>query len=288
MVTSSSSSSWNSNVCIHRYVDCWIPLVQKQQQQHEEVRLIPPPDIAWLWHCHRLAPARYTAYVMKRFGRVLEADPPFVFQEEEDDDDDDEQTHRDQHNNNHHLPKLGGGIIEEERGAIAAAAGRTQSLWNEMFPDEIFFLPLHNNDDDDDDHKNEPSSSSSLSPSLCYRSSSSSCQCCHRTNVTSSSLLDGFDLMASAECQKDFLWQVSGPRFGDVDFLRQGVDRYVRFLRLSPRRRIGDPPPAPAPRSDVPDRSDVAHAHLGRRRRILPHGLCAHPWRLLTPRRFAP
>ena len=45
-------------------------------------------------------------------------------------------------------------------------------------------------------------------------------------------MLDGFDIAASSECQANFLWQVSGPRFADDDFLEQGVENYYKFLLL--------------------------------------------------------
>jgi hypothetical protein len=37
-------------------------------------------DIAWLWHCHRLAPLRYEAFCQRRFHVLLEPSPAFVFQ----------------------------------------------------------------------------------------------------------------------------------------------------------------------------------------------------------------
>ena len=27
------------------------------------MKMIPPADVAWLWHCHRLAPCRYVDYI---------------------------------------------------------------------------------------------------------------------------------------------------------------------------------------------------------------------------------
>ena len=33
---------------------------------------MPPIDIAWVWHLHRLAPLKYAAYCRERFGAVLE------------------------------------------------------------------------------------------------------------------------------------------------------------------------------------------------------------------------
>ena len=52
----------------------WLPLVA----EHENETLIPPVDIAWVWHLHRLAPLRYASYCKERFGKVL--DPAAAFQ----------------------------------------------------------------------------------------------------------------------------------------------------------------------------------------------------------------
>ena len=57
-----------------RYATLWLPLVAKNDSENN---LIPPPDIAWLWHCHRLAPSHYETYVTKTFGKIVEANPPF-------------------------------------------------------------------------------------------------------------------------------------------------------------------------------------------------------------------
>jgi len=54
---------------IRRYSKLWIPLVGLDSKSFEEKRipkgvsLIPPPDIAWLWHCHRLAPFQYMHFI---------------------------------------------------------------------------------------------------------------------------------------------------------------------------------------------------------------------------------
>ena len=67
-----------------RYVDFWLPLVASVAVGNGNSLLVPPSDIAWLWHCHRLSPARYRAYCQKSFdGTVLEAQPPFSFQHRE-------------------------------------------------------------------------------------------------------------------------------------------------------------------------------------------------------------
>jgi hypothetical protein len=113
---------------LHRYVNCWLPLVAKfhigqqiQQQQQQQQQLIPPSDVAWLWHCHRLAPMHYERYVHDRFGKhvILEANPRFSSQD----------LHDDNNNNNN-----------VETAVTAVVATFTQWAWCEMFPNEPFFL----------------------------------------------------------------------------------------------------------------------------------------------------
>ena len=68
-----------SDHALDRYLNYWLPLVDQKDRSNKP--LIPPPDIAWLWHCHRLAPDRYQAYCHKRFGRILDCEAPFDFVE---------------------------------------------------------------------------------------------------------------------------------------------------------------------------------------------------------------
>jgi len=148
---------------LRRYKQLWLPLVHS----HDAVELVPPPDIAWMWHCHRLAPLDYERFVVEEFGVILEANPPFVLQTDEE---------------------------------CQGQAYVTRKLWEETHPKESFFLsPVSNR--------------SETSPSV-------------------SRLLAGFDLLASTQRQATFLWQVSGERFEDLDFLNEGVENYYRFLNL--------------------------------------------------------
>jgi hypothetical protein len=94
-----------SLLSLHRYVDCWLTLVDK----HPSTPLIPPADVAWLWHCHRLAPKDYEEYVVGRFGLILEATFPFSLQYA--------------HAENYSQESL-----------------TTQDLWALHFPDELFFV----------------------------------------------------------------------------------------------------------------------------------------------------
>jgi hypothetical protein len=98
-------------VSFHRYVDLWLPLVDKfldKASDSPSASLIPPADIAWLWHCHRLAPSQYEPYVIGRFGCLLEASPSFAVQT-----DHDSSTDRDD--------------------------SLTRDVWHEAYPDHPFF-----------------------------------------------------------------------------------------------------------------------------------------------------
>jgi hypothetical protein len=86
------------------------------------------------------------------------------------------------------------------------AAFTTRQLWQKAYPDEPFFF-------------SEIQKSDEASPS------------------SSGLLLSGFDLLSSTERQATFLWQVSGERFEDIDFLNEGVENYHKFLTLKPKAK---------------------------------------------------
>jgi hypothetical protein len=68
------------DVSVKRYEQYWLPLVS----QHMHIQLVPPPDVAWVWHCHRLAPQAYEDYCQKRFRKILDSCPPFCYQLQDD------------------------------------------------------------------------------------------------------------------------------------------------------------------------------------------------------------
>jgi hypothetical protein len=176
-----------SHESFRRYTDLWLPFVKKysiiSETPHE---LIPPPDIAWLWHCHRLAPYRYAKYVEKRFFstnddqvngessdnkksiKILDASPPFTFQKK--------------------IKKFST-FSESTHDKICKL---TIELYHELYPNESFFL--------------DKSKQVVLEPGS--------------TNTK----LDGFDVVESCDRQATFLWQVSGPNFSNETFLSQGVE----------------------------------------------------------------
>ena len=67
---------------LNRYLNLWLPLVAHDPDAH----LVPPADVAWLWHCHRLAPLQYEQFCQKIFGTVLEAKAAFECQVNEEND----------------------------------------------------------------------------------------------------------------------------------------------------------------------------------------------------------
>lgn len=166
-------------VSLSRYLDYWLPLVN--EHQNDMVPWIPPPDIAWLWHCHRLAPEVYESYVIQRFGRLVDTNSRFRFQLECDVDAE---------------PAM---LLPRER-------------WNEMYPNIPFNYVVGSSLHHDSEGVDE----------LLARARN----------------LNGFDLLASAKCQATFLWQVSGPRFHEQEFLQEAVVKYHNFLQLKTKDRL--------------------------------------------------
>mmetsp|Transcript_24679 Transcript_24679/g.37495 ORF Transcript_24679/g.37495 Transcript_24679/m.37495 type:complete len:156 (+) Transcript_24679:38-505(+) len=104
-----------SDESFRRYQTLWLPLVHK----HHPKQLIPPPDVAWLWHCHRLAPRDYAFYTRQHFdGAILEANPPFTLQ------------------------------FASEDCETGSDADQTKLIWDEMYPNEPFFLTKDTNKQD--------------------------------------------------------------------------------------------------------------------------------------------
>ena len=55
-----------SEESMRRYVELWLPLVAKVAATG--IAIIPPADIAWVWHCHRLSSKLYEEYTVEQFG----------------------------------------------------------------------------------------------------------------------------------------------------------------------------------------------------------------------------
>jgi hypothetical protein len=172
-----------SGESLRRYRELWLRLVHA----HPTVPLIPPADIAWLWHCHRLAPSRYSSYCEAQFpgGTILEANPPFTAQ----------------------FANWEAVYLDCDEDELRSIAVRTAELWSIQYPDETFHLMEEGVIID-----------------------------CHADSPSSSPLLDGFDLLSSTSRQGAFLWQISRPSYNDPEFLREGLNNYIKFLHLKSGR----------------------------------------------------
>ena len=202
-----------SQETFRRYSDLWLPLVHrhsltKSSDEATTGGLIPPADIAWLWHCHRLAPYRYAKHVQKTFfpeddsrreskessstaGRedliVLDPEYPFVLQLEDEDE-----------------TKSQNFTFDVTQHKVSAEY--TKKLWQQMYPSESFFLFENKNGEPDPTGNNHADSS-----------------------------LSGFDVIESCQRQAAFLWQVSQGSFHNDTFLAQGVENYYKFMSLMKR-----------------------------------------------------
>jgi len=193
----------NYQESFRRYSDLWLPFVHKHGCTSDgmECALIPPADIAWMWHCHRLAPYRYARFVSQKFVlarnddspsfQVLDASHPFVFQLE---------------NNDTNETMLSTATNSQEHADIAV---RTRELFLEMYPNESFFLKSNSN--------NAQGARSTAAAGVVQMNNTQ---------------LAGFDVVESCIRQSTFLWQVSGPRFNTSEFLEEGVSNYAKFVKL--------------------------------------------------------
>ena len=64
-----------------RYEHFWLPLLASLDLRNDDdddagLVLCPPLDVAWMWHCHRLAPASYRRSCQLRFGSRGALDNP--------------------------------------------------------------------------------------------------------------------------------------------------------------------------------------------------------------------
>ncbi|KAG0613348.1 hypothetical protein M758_6G096300 [Ceratodon purpureus] len=64
---------------IRRYQKFWMPLVADSLKfdallnvDSKGKSLLPPLDVQWVWHCHRLNPVGYRQYCITKFGRVID------------------------------------------------------------------------------------------------------------------------------------------------------------------------------------------------------------------------
>ena len=200
---------------LRRYKDLWLPLFfhNRNNGSHGLTEgtgsdLIPPSDVAWLWHCHRLAPYRYMDYVEATYfqsdeinhgqesldaaGKMSTAferfhqERPFIFQSLKTE-----------------SVGLQNEVKDHDDSEYVDSCSYTQALWKKLYPHESFFLEGQDESAAEEDKNN-----------------------------ATMMLFGDFDVLDSCERQSAFLWQVSGDRYRDDAFLLQGVENYKKFLRL--------------------------------------------------------
>eukprot|EP00586_Coscinodiscus_wailesii_P022027 CAMPEP_0172498500 /NCGR_PEP_ID=MMETSP1066-20121228/113471_1 /TAXON_ID=671091 /ORGANISM="Coscinodiscus wailesii, Strain CCMP2513" /LENGTH=587 /DNA_ID=CAMNT_0013271793 /DNA_START=54 /DNA_END=1813 /DNA_ORIENTATION=+ len=184
-----------------RYSKLWLPLLVKHQNQQNHVgdnankmtSLIPPSDIAWMWHCHRLAPFRYMEYIRENFGSevsVLDPDLPFMLQ------------HDQQHLKRDEMREE---YMRGEEENVLESATYTQTLWKTVYPHEPFFI-------------NDTVCSFSLENA--------------KKKTRRYGYIGKYNLASSMKRQACFLWQISSSSFRSDEFLQNGVQNYHKFLLL--------------------------------------------------------
>ena len=233
-----------STESLRRYSELWLPLVYQhclerrktnstgdhQSKKHSDLGLIPPGDIAWLWHCHRLAPYRYVDHVHKTL--VLNNGKK-------------EEEHKQNNSKNSaEFPSLS---IHDEKMLVldpdypfvvqlqdnaknttfdpskhADAARHTVQLWKEFYPNDPFFVldhPLqgrvHAKNSNEEEMKDKMTCP--IPPPL---------------------LLSGFDVLDSCQRQGSFLWQVSQNSFQNDAFLVDGLENYFKFMKLMKKEEM--------------------------------------------------
>ena len=185
-----------SAASFRRYSELWLPLVASHQAAG--LALVPPADVAWLWHCHRLAPYRYASHCQREFSRTIEANPPFALQ---------------------HWDGGGKDLIEPGPDDTGAAI---RALWAAAYPSEPFFLRL-----------TEPAVEKGCSSPGVLAGfdllGSSERQATFLWQVQCPASPERGRL---ASCEQCCAAQVSGHRFEDEEFLAEAVANYKRFVFL--------------------------------------------------------
>lgn len=82
----------------------------------------------------------------------------------------------------------------------------TMRIWNDRYPNEHFFLQTHVVENNISTHHH-------------------------------SLLGGGFDIVASCIHQGTFLYQISQPEFTNETFIHRGVENYIKFIRLLPKKQ---------------------------------------------------
>ena len=179
-----------------RYEQLWLPLLASLDLNDKDLVLCPPLDIAWLWHCHRLAPASYRHACQTHFKAQGALDCPraaFLGCTESD--------------------------LKEETSDVSLAATATKVLWQSRYPDDDFLL------------KDQEERSSQLQLGPWKATPQRGYGCIGKFDVIESAeRQSSFLWQVSGE---KFLRDILPPHAQEkLQFLEDGVMAYWRFLEL--------------------------------------------------------
>lgn len=200
-----------SDESVRRYVELWLPLVAKMASTG--LAIIPPTDIAWIWHCHRLSTKLYEAYTVEQFGTNATA-------------------------------------TTQLNGAASAFQFLTKETprdlkqysvdyWDMYNRGEPFFVEGPSNDAGVKNSSTATASMKTKMISLMQGWNGMDTSVVFSNSNDKRYNLFGFDLAACSKNQASFLWNISGPDFYlnnstvlDQAFLVQCAQNYELFLEL--------------------------------------------------------
>ena len=205
---------------LYRYKNLWLPLlVEVYNRIENEARrdndndtsssssvsllktteqLIPPPDVAWLWHCHRLAPARYRTYLQKEYGNNDTTTNTV-------------NTNKDNISSTDTMSSILK-FQDPKRPFDTSVSDITKQIWEELYPTEPFDLLLDKN---------------ILKNWKKY----------HLTKVPIKDkellLCDGYDLLSASERQQSFYYQISLSHYQDRTYIKEYcIPMYYQFIQM--------------------------------------------------------
>lgn len=227
------------------------PPQYQQEQCKQQEQLIPPPDVAWLWHCHRLAPQDYKSYLGSTFlpSSTTATNATTMTGQEEDEDSSAVSILLER--------------LEPIQPFVLSISALSMKVWTTRYPDEPYFLstssataaevaslagssstshhqmfPLQSNSlvsinqqSTTSDRKfKELQQQNRLTKRQTSFSSAASSSNQGGRKAPSMGCIGKFDLLASAERQSKFYWHVLDSKYLDPKFLRVSVDNYKKFL----------------------------------------------------------
>jgi hypothetical protein len=176
---------------IRRYWLFWLPLVAENDGKAD---LVPPVDVAWVWHLHRLAPLRYAAFCVQHYGKILD-------------------------------PKSAMFKVQSEQGAVECQPEvllnlKTQLLWAQKFDEPFFQAPVGGGVAYGP--RDPLSKQTTIAPAVK--------EACEKVREE---LGFDYDVETCSSRQRTFLWQVSRPAFENNPHLAiQRYAQFLQLMKV--------------------------------------------------------